>query len=92
MDAEGCLVALAFLVALSLLALATWLMAEFVVPLLFLVAYFVVSRDLRHVINDTHACQGHAPRALLWGTLWATIYTAPLAAITVGVHLVLLAR
>ena len=65
--------------ALGLLLLLSWLLAEFVLPLLFTAGYYVVSRGLRRVANDTHDCQGDLPRALGWSVAWATLYTLPFA-------------
>src|SRR5690606_10554067 len=49
---------LGILAALAALVLLAWLLAEFVLPLLFTAAYYLVSRGLRRVANDTHDCQG----------------------------------
>lgn len=76
---EGCGAAFGALLALGLLLLLSWLLAEFVLPLLFTAAYYVVSRGLRRVANDTHDCQGDLPRALGWSVTWATLYTLPFA-------------
>jgi hypothetical protein len=76
---EGLGAALGALLALGLLLLLSWLLAEFVLPLLFTAAYYVVSRGLRRVANDTHDCQGDLPRAMGWSVAWATLYTLPFA-------------
>lgn len=79
---EGCGglgAALGALVAIAALILLAWLLAEFVLPLLFTAAYYVLSRGLRRVTNDTHECQGDAPRALGWALAWASLYTLPFA-------------
>jgi hypothetical protein len=50
----------------------------------------VMARNmLAAVINDRHRCHGNLGRALAWGLLWATVYTAPLAGLVWFVHYVL---
>jgi hypothetical protein len=71
-------VLLAFLLGLLVVELL-------LLPLLF-GAYLLLLAALRRAANDRHACEGHAPRAVLWGALWATLYTAPLAALVWAVH------
>lgn len=80
---EGCGGALVLLLAVAVLVLLAWLLAEFVLPLLFTAAYYVLSRGLRRVANDTHDCQGDAPRALGWAIAWASLYTLPFALVVV---------
>jgi hypothetical protein len=83
---EGCggiVGALALMVALAALVLLSWVLAEFVLPLVFTAAYWVVSRGLRRVANDTHDCQGDLGRSLAWALGWATLYTLPLALVVV---------
>jgi hypothetical protein len=85
-SAEGCGglgAAVVVVVVIAGLVLVSWLLAEFVLPLLFTAAYFLVSRGLRRVANDTHECQGDLPRALGWSVAWATLYTLPFALIVV---------
>ncbi|MCA9577092.1 MAG: B-box zinc finger protein [Polyangiales bacterium] len=89
---EGVLGVLVVLIALAALVLLAWLLAEFVLPLLFTAAYYVVSRGLRRVANDTHDCQGDLVRSLGWAIAWATLYTAPLALVVVLVQGILAAR
>lgn len=96
LSGEGCGglgAALGVLVAIAALVLLSWLLAEFVLPLLFTAAYYVLSRGLRRVANDTHECQGDAPRALGWAIAWASLYTLPFALVVVLAQgLVALAR
>lgn len=80
---EGCGGVLGVLLAVGVLLLLAWLLAEFVLPLLFTAAYYVLSRGLRRVANDTHDCQGDAPRALGWALAWASLYTLPFALVVV---------
>ncbi len=88
-DGEGAGAIIGVLLALILLCLLSWVIAEFIIPMLFFLGYTLVTRALRHVVNDTHDCQGSAARSLGWGVIWATAYTAPLALVTVAVHLYL---
>ena len=74
-DLDGCVVLIGLLLALG----AAWLLAELFVPLLLFVAYWLILKGLTSVANDRHACEGRLPLAILWGVLWATLYTAPLA-------------
>ena len=64
-------------------SIPAWLLAAFVLPLLFTAAYYLVSRGLRRVANDTHDCQGDLLRSLGWAVAWATLYTLPLALVVV---------
>jgi hypothetical protein len=65
---------------------ASWLMVELVVPALFFLSYFLVRGALARVTNDDHDCAGSFRLALGWGTLWATVYAAPLLLAVYGVH------
>lgn len=85
-EGEGALAVFVIILALIALLIVSWLLAEFVVPLLFLCGYYLVTRALRHVVNDQHGCEGKPLKSLFWACAWATAYTAPLALITVGVH------
>ena len=67
------------LLAAILFALAAWFLVELAIPAIALVAYVVIRGMLARVANDHHGCEGNLARALGWGALWATIYTAPLA-------------
>jgi hypothetical protein len=86
-DGEGCMVLLAILVALVLLFGAAWFLVEIAFPVLGFVIYFLVRGMLGVVVNDRHGCEKSLPRAIGWGTLWATLYTAPLALLVFLVHL-----
>jgi hypothetical protein len=88
LDFEGILLLLAIFLAF----VAAWIVAELVVPLFLLVVYGLLVRGLRRVSGDRHECEGRALRSLAWGAAWATLYTAPLAALTWLVHLAFLAR
>lgn len=88
-DSGGaCLVALLIVLALPLLVLLIWFLAEVGLPLLAFIAYVLVRGQLAHVANDKHGCEGSLVKAPLWGTLWATVYTTPLAVLVWFVHFV----
>lgn len=74
-DLDGCLVILALALAVG----AAFLLAELLLPMLLIGAYWLIVRGLTTVANDAHECEGNVGRALLWGTLWSTAYTLPLA-------------
>ncbi len=87
---EGCLGTLGLLllliVAIPLLLLAIWFLVEIALPAIAFLTYFLVRGMLARVVNDRRGCKGDLPRALLWGGLWATLYTAPLAGLVWFVH------
>jgi hypothetical protein len=86
-DGEGCLVLLGIVLALMLLLGAAWFLIEIAFPILGFVIYFLVRGMLGVVVNDRHGCEKSLLRAFGWGTLWATLYTAPLALVVFLVHL-----
>jgi hypothetical protein len=65
---------------------ASFLLVELVVPTLFFLVYLLVRGAIARVTNDDHDCTGRLPLALGWGTLWATVYTLPLALTVCGFH------
>ena len=84
---EGCLGVIASVVLFILLLLAVWLVIEFVLPVIALLMYLLLRGMLAHVVNDRHHCKGNLFNAVVWGAVWATLYTAPLAAAVWVVHL-----
>jgi hypothetical protein len=77
--ATGCS-ELAFVAAtIAVVLFAAWFVVELLVPALLFFAYLLVRGALARVANDDHGCEGRAGRALGWGIVWATLYTAPLA-------------
>ena len=84
-DLDGCLV----LLALALAVGAAFLLAELLLPMLLIGAYWLIVRGLTTVANDAHECEGNLGRALLWGTLWSTAYTLPLAGLVWAGHWIL---
>ncbi len=74
-DLDGCMVVLALALAIG----AAFLLAELLIPMLLIGAYWLIVRGLTTVANDAHGCEGKLGRAVLWGTLWSTVYTVPVA-------------
>jgi hypothetical protein len=78
--------------ALGVLLLAivavVWILIELAIPAILFLLYFVTRGMLAQVVNDRHHCKGRLGRALSRGFLWATVYTAPLAAAVWYVHYV----
>jgi hypothetical protein len=87
-DAEGCIYGLAIIVALILLVGLIWFLIEIAIPVLFFLLYVIVRSMMAQVLNDCHYCRGRLARALAWGFVWATVYTAPLAAVVWFIHYV----
>jgi hypothetical protein len=82
--AVGCLIVVGFVLLVGLV----WFLIEVAIPLVLFVLYFVTRGMLARVVNDRHRCRGRLGRALTWGLVWATVYTAPLAAAVWFVHYV----
>jgi hypothetical protein len=80
--------AVAIIIALVLLVVAIWFLFEIAIPVLLFLLYFVARGMLAQVVNDRHRCRGSFGRAVAWGFVWATVYTAPLAAAVWFVHYV----
>jgi hypothetical protein len=74
------------ILALVLLLGAIWFVFEVAIPVVLFLLYVLARGMLAQVINDRHHCRGRLGRALAWGTLWATVYTAPLAGAVWFVH------
>jgi hypothetical protein len=86
---EACAIGCLIIAALPLLVLLIWVMVEVAIPGILFIAYFLVRGQLAHVANDKHNCRGHVIRSIGWGTLWATVFTAPLAGLVWFVHFAL---
>jgi hypothetical protein len=82
--AVGCLI----VIGLILLVVLVWFLIEVAIPLVLFLLYFVTRGMLAQVVNDRHHCRGRLGRALTWGLVWATAYTAPVAATVWFVHYV----
>jgi hypothetical protein len=87
-DSEACAIGCIIIAALPLLVGLIWLLIEVAIPGILFIAYLLVRGQLAHVANDRHGCEGSPLRAFSWGTLWATIYTAPLALLVGFVYFV----
>lgn len=85
-DLEGCAWVLAIGAALFIAASLIWFVVEIALPVVAFLLYCVVRGMLAKVLNDEHGCRGNFARALGYGLLWATIYTAPLAGVIWLIH------
>jgi hypothetical protein len=65
-----------------------WLLFEIAIPVLIFLLYFVARGMLAGVANDRRHCRGRLGRSVVWGFVWATAYTAPLAAAVWFIHYV----
>jgi hypothetical protein len=86
-DGEAALFLVVVALAAAVVFGAAWVVSELALPVVLVVAYMVTLRALSRVANDRHGCEGSVAKAVGWGTLWATIYLAPLAIVTWLVHL-----
>ncbi len=84
--AEGCLGPIVGILALIAAFLLITAFIEFVVPAVAIVLYFAIRGMIARVINDNHHCAGETWLSLLWGIIWATAYTAPIAAFVYAIH------
>jgi hypothetical protein len=73
---------------LFLLLVVIWFLFEIAIPVLLFLLYFLARGMLAQVVNDHHHCRGRLGRALGWGAVWATAYTAPLTAAVWFIHYV----
>ncbi len=87
-DGEGFAVVLLILGALSAGLVASWVFVELLMPVAFLLMYWLFMRAIGRVANDRHGCEGRGLAALGWGSLWATLYVAPIALLTWVFHVV----
>jgi hypothetical protein len=87
-DGEGFLIVIGIIIALIVLFGVIWFLFEVGIPVILFLLYFVSRGMLARVINDRHHCRQRLRRSLAWGLLWATVYTAPLAAAVWAVHAV----
>jgi len=85
-DIEGCAVVLIGILALILAFVGLWVLLEIVIPTLAFIAYFMIRGMLAKVTNDIHNCEGSVPRSVGWASVWATVYTAPVALIVYLAH------
>ena len=87
-DSEAVAIGCLIVIGLVLLAGLVWFLIEVAIPLVLFLLYFVTRGMLARVVNDRHRCRGQLGRALAWGFVWATLYTAPVAAAVWFVHFV----
>ncbi len=87
-EAEGCAWVIGILLAIGAVIVLAWLLIEVVIPVLALLLYGLIRSMLAGVANDKHQCTGRFGVACLWGTLWATVYTTPLALLVFVIHLI----
>jgi hypothetical protein len=80
--------ALLIVVGLIVLVGLIWFLFEIAIPVLVFLLYLVTRGMLARVINDRHHSRERFGRAFGWGLLWATVYTAPLAAAVWFIHYV----
>lgn len=78
-DVEALLIILAIIIALAL----GWGLIEFVLPGLLFGIYLLLLAALRKVTNDAHQCERSLVRSVGWGSMWAVIYTLPIAVLVV---------
>jgi hypothetical protein len=85
-DAEGCAGGLVVAVALAAAFGAAWIFVELLMPLIFFLMYWLFMRAIGRVARDRRGCEGDLGKSLGSGALWATIYVAPIAALTWAIH------
>ncbi|HEV3260589.1 MAG TPA: hypothetical protein VG013_27285 [Gemmataceae bacterium] len=76
------------IIAAVVLVGGIWLLFEVAIPVILFLLYFVARGMLAGVANDRHHCRGNLGRAVVWGFVWATVYTGPLAGAVWFVHFV----
>jgi hypothetical protein len=76
------------IIAAVVLVGGIWLLFEVAIPVLLFLLYFVSRGMLAGVVNDRHHCRERLGRSALWGFVWATVYTAPLAGAVWFIHFV----
>lgn len=74
-------------VVIVVVVAVSWLLVEVALPLLFLAFYEMMLFALRWVANDSHGCEGRPLRALGYGLGWSLIAVAPVAVLTMVLHL-----
>jgi Flp pilus assembly protein TadB len=88
MDGEGFVFVLALVVVLGAALGAAWVFVELVMPVLFLVMYWLFMRAIAQVARDHRECKGELGRSLGWASFWASVYVAPVAALVWIFHMV----
>ena len=85
---EGCVFAVGLLLAAVAFAVLAWVFIEVIIPVLAILLYGLIRGMLARVVNDEHGCAHQFAKSLLWGTVWASVYTGPLALLVWVVHLI----
>jgi hypothetical protein len=75
-------------VAVFILLAAAWFLIEVAIPALAFLMYLLVRGMLATAVNDRKGCRGNLVRSAVWGIVWATTYTAPLAIVVWLVHFI----
>jgi hypothetical protein len=81
-----CCESLGWIGAVLLALVGVFVLVELVFPAIAFMLYILVRGMLARVANDNRTCEGKPYLAALWGSIWATTYTAPLAVIVWAVH------
>lgn len=69
------------ILAVLLIGFALIVLVEFIIPAVAILLLISIGGMLARAVNDTHECEGRFGMSLLWGFLWATVYTGPVAVI-----------
>lgn len=69
--------------AVALVALFAY---EILIPGIAFIIYLAIRGMTARVINDRDHCRDKPWPSMLWGMIWATAYTAPIAAAVYAVH------
>ena len=77
----GCQTLALGVLAIGLLIGAVFVMVEFVIPAVAVLLLLSIGGMIARAVNDTNACQGRFGVALLWGSIWSTLYIGPIAAL-----------
>ena len=85
-DLGGCGEAFIIVLVLAVAAIAAWLVVEIVLPVLVFAVYYLVVKSLARVARDLHGCEARLARSLFWGSVWGTLYLAPLSGLVWMVH------
>src|SRR5205085_987753 len=83
---EGCGQVAIGIVCIVLLVLGVWLLIELVIPGLAFLLYFLIRGMMARAVHGRDDCRGNVARSAVWGTLWATVYTLPLALVIWALH------
>lgn len=86
---EGCASVVLAVFAFLFLGLAFILLIEFVIPAIAILLFLSIGGMLARAVNDNHHCEGRLGLSLFWGTIWATVYVGPIAAIVIWVAAVM---